>query len=31
MSHAQAAFQMPLINGCANYTFIAINFISIMP
>ena len=31
MSHAQTAFQMSLINGCANYTFIAINFISIMP
>lgn len=31
MSHAQTVFQMPLINGCANYTFIAINFISIMP
>lgn len=31
MSHAQTAFQMLLINGCANYTFIAINFISIMP
>lgn len=31
MSHAQTEFQMPLINGCANYTFIAINFISIIP
>lgn len=31
MSHALTAFQMALINGCANYTFIAINFISITP